>query len=165
MVKWKPFPFSLEVLKRPENRRYRLDDGKIKEFRKLLTTLEANAEQDQLGERDRLLERNRQVYKFQDLKKEVILPTLRALMVDLDRKGHLTRLWEKTPEKVRFDVQIQTREPKRGAIEISLHPTESRLKVEYGWSSGAREQELYPLEAIAAAFVTERMMHLLRGLL
>ena len=86
-----------------------MDDGKIKEFRKLLTTLEANAEQDQLGERDRLLERNRQVYKFQDLKKEVILPTLRALMVDLDRKGHLTRLWEKTPDNVRFDVQLQTR--------------------------------------------------------
>jgi hypothetical protein len=142
-----------------------LDDGKIKEFRKLLTTLEANAEQDQLGERDRLLERNRHVYRFQDLKKEVILPTLRALMVDLDRKGHLTRLWEKTSDNVRFDVQIQTREPKRGAIEISLHPTEPRLKVEYGWSSGAREQETYPLETIAAAFVTERMMHLLRGLL
>ena len=31
--------------------------------------------------------------------------------------------------------------------------------------SGAREQELYPLDTIAAAFVTERMMHLLRGLL
>jgi hypothetical protein len=142
-----------------------LEDGKIKEFRKLLTTLEANAEQDQLGERDRLLERNRQVYRFQEVKKDVILPTLRTLMVDLDRKGHLTRLWEKTPETLRFDVQIQTRTPKRGAIEISLHPSEPRIKVEYGWSSGEREQETYPLEKIESAFVTERMMHLLRGLL
>jgi hypothetical protein len=142
-----------------------LEDGKIKEFRQLLTTLESNAEQDQLGERDRLLERNRQVYRFQEIKKDVILPTLRALMVDLDRKGHLTRLWEKTPEKLRFDVQIQTRVPKRGAIEISLHPSEPKLKVEYGWNSGAREQETYPMEKIEAAFVTERMMHLLRGLL
>jgi hypothetical protein len=142
-----------------------LEDGKIKEFRQLLTTLEVNAEQDQLGERDRLLERNRQVYRFQEIKKEVILPTLRALMVDLDRKGHLTRLWEKTPEKLRFDVQIQTRVPKRGAIEISLHPSEPKLKVEYGWSSGAREEEVYGMEKIEAAFVTDRMMHLLRGLL
>ncbi len=141
-----------------------MEDGKIKEFRQLLTTIEANAEQDQLGERDRLLERNRQVYRFQGLKKEVILPTLRALMVDLDRKGHLTRLSEKTPEKVRFDVQIQTRVPKRGAIEISLHPSEPKVKVEYGWSTGARESELYPLEQIQGAFVTDRMMHLLRGL-
>ncbi|HTG33965.1 MAG TPA: hypothetical protein VLB76_13630 [Thermoanaerobaculia bacterium] len=142
-----------------------MEDGKIKEFRQLLTTLEVNAEQDQLGERDRLLERNRQVYRFQEIKKEIILPTLRALMVDLDRKGHLTRLWEKTPEKLRFDVQIQTRVPKRGAIEISLHPSEPKLKVEYGWSSGTREEEIYGMEKIEAAFVTDRMMHLLRGLL
>jgi hypothetical protein len=142
-----------------------LEDGKIKEFRRLLTTLEANDEQDQLGERDRLLERNRQVYRFLGLKKDVILPTLRALMVDLDRKGHLTRLYEKTPEKVRFDVQIQTRVPKRGAIEISLHPSEPKLKVDYGWSTGGRESELYPLEDIQGAFVTDRMMHLLRGLI
>lgn len=142
-----------------------MEEGKIKEFRKLLTTIEANAEQDQLGERDRLLERNRQVYRFLALKKEVVLPTLRALMVDLDRKGHLTRLYEKTPERVRFDVQIQTRVPKRGAIEISLHPEEPKVKVDYGWSTGARESELYPLEEIQGAFVTDRMMHLLRGLI
>jgi hypothetical protein len=142
-----------------------LEDGKIKEFRKLLTTIEANAEQDQLGERDRLLERNRVVYRFLGLKKEVILPTLRTLMVDLDRKGHLTRLYEKTPEKVRFDVQIQTRVPKRGAIEISLHPSEPKVKVEYGWSTGARESELHPLENVQGAFVADRMMHLLRGLI
>ncbi len=141
-----------------------MEDGKIKEFRQLLTTIEANAEQDQLGERDRLLERNRVVYRFLGLKKEVILPTLRTLMKDLDRKGHLTRLYEKTPDKVRFDVQIQTRVPKRGAIEISLHPSEPKVKVEYGWSSGGRESEIYPLEEIQGAFVTERMMYLLRGL-
>ena len=142
-----------------------MEDGKIKEFRKLLTTIEANAEQDQLGERDRLLERNRVVYRFLGLKKEVILPTLRTLMKDLDRKGHLTRLEEKTPEKIRFDVQIQTRVPKRGAIEISLHPSEPKVKVDYGWSSGGRESEVYPLEDVQGAFVTDRMMHLMRGLL
>ena len=60
---------------------------------------------------DSLLERSRQLNRFQDLKRDVILPTLRTLMVDLDRKGHLTRLWEKTPERIRFDVQIQTRVP------------------------------------------------------
>ena len=141
-----------------------LEDRKIKEFRQLITEIEVNAERDQLSERDRLLERNRQVYRFQTLKKEVVLPTLRALMVDFDRKGHLTRLWEKTPEKVRFDLQIQARLPKRGAIEISLHPTEPKVKVEYGWSTGSREEELYPFDAVQPSFVTERMMHLLRGL-
>jgi hypothetical protein len=151
-----PFPFSVEN---------RLEDGKIKEFRKLLTTLEANDEQDQLGERDRLLERNRVVYRFLDLKKAVILTTLRTLMKDLDRKGHLTRLYEKTPERVRFDVQIQTRVPKRGAIEISLHPSEPKVKIDYGWNTGGRESELYPLEEVQGAFVADRVMYLLRGLI
>ncbi|HEY2290710.1 MAG TPA: hypothetical protein VGM86_08415 [Thermoanaerobaculia bacterium] len=142
-----------------------MEDGKIKEFRKLLTTLEANDEQDQLGERDRLLERNRVVYRFLDLKKAVILTTLRTLMKDLDRKGHLTRLYEKTPERVRFDVQIQTRVPKRGAIEISLHPSEPKVKIDYGWNTGGRESELYPLEEVQGAFVADRVMYLLRGLI
>jgi len=141
-----------------------LEDRKLKELRQLITEIEVNAERDQLGERDRLLERNRQVYRFQTLKKEVILPTLRTLMLDFDRKGHLTRLWEKTPEKLRFDLQLQTRVPKRGAIEISLDPKEPRIKVEYGWSTGAREEETYPLDAVQPSFMTDRMMHLLRGL-
>lgn len=142
-----------------------MEDRKRKEFRHLLATLEVDKERDQLGERERLLERNRVVYRFLEVKKEVILPTLRALMTDLDRKGHLTRLLEKTPEKVRFDVQLQTRVPKRGAIELSLHPSEAKLKVAYGWSSGDVEHEVYPLEEIEAGFVTDRLMHLLRGLL
>jgi hypothetical protein len=142
-----------------------LEDGKRKEFRKLLSTLDAERELGQFEERERLLERNRQVYAFMDLKKEVILPTLRSLMIEIDRKGHLTRLWEKTPEKVRFDVQIQTREPKRGALELSLHAKEAKLKVDYGWSSGDIEHETYSLADIDPAFVTDRLMHLLRGLL
>ncbi|MFL6194518.1 MAG: hypothetical protein ACJ75H_10125 [Thermoanaerobaculia bacterium] len=142
-----------------------MEDGKLKEFRRLLANLEVNDEQDGYGERERLLERNRVVYRYQELKKGVIVPTLRSLMLDLDKKGHLTRLWEKTPEKLRFDVQLQTRTPKRGAMEWSLHPTEAQLKVEYGWSHGGREQELHPLDDVQTAFVADRIMHLLRGLL
>jgi hypothetical protein len=101
---------------------------------------------------------------FEQIKRKVILPTLRRMMVDLDRKGHLTRLWEKTPERIRFDVQIQTRVPRRGAIELSLHATEPKIKIDFGWNSGAREQEIHPLEAVQANFITERILHLMRGL-
>lgn len=121
-------------------------------------------EQGKTSDLDSLLARSRQLNRFQDLKKDVILPTLRTLMVDLDRKGHLTRLWEKTPERIRFDIQIQTRVPKQGAMELSLHTRELKLKIDFGWNSGAREQELHPLEAVQAAFITDRIMHLLRGL-
>ena len=142
-----------------------MEDGKRKEFRRLLTTLDANKETDQLGERDRALERARQVYKFQDVKKTMILPTLREMMVDLDHKGHLTRLQEKTPEKVRFDVQIQARTPKRGAVELSLHPTEGKLKVVYAWSTGKTHEGELSLHEVEAGVVADRLMFLLKGLL
>jgi hypothetical protein len=156
MIKCPAFPTAPEGI---------LEEKKLKEFRHLLTRLEVNQEQDGNSERERLLERNRVVYRFQDLKKEIILPTFRQLMLDLDRKGHLTRLWEKTPEVLRFDVQLQSRVPKRGAIEMSLHPTEARLRVEYGWTGGGREQELHSLDDVQPSFVADRMMHLLRHLL
>jgi hypothetical protein len=142
-----------------------LDDTKRKEFRRLLTSLETQTQEDRMREREAALARNRQTYRFQELKKVVILPTLREFMVDLDKKGHLTRLWEKSPEKIRFDVQIQTRVPKRGAMELSLHVSENgEIRVSYGWSSGAMEQHTYSLERIEAGFVADRVLHLLKGL-
>jgi hypothetical protein len=148
-------PFSRE-------NRY-LDDTKRKEFRRLLTSLETQTQEDRMREREAALAKNRQTYRFQELKKAVILPTLREFMVDLDKKGHLTRLWEKSPEKIRFDVQIQTRVPKRGAVELSLSDT-GEIRVNYGWSSGAMEQHTYALERIEAGFVADRVLHLLKGL-
>lgn len=143
-----------------------MDDTKRKEFRRLLTSLETQTQEDRLREREAALAKNRQTYRFQELKKAVILPTLREFMVDLDKKGHLTRLWEKTPEKIRFDVQIQTKVPKRGAVEFALHVSESgQIRVNYGWSSGAMEQQTYALERIEAGFVADRVIHLLKGLL
>lgn len=143
-----------------------MDDTKRKEFRRLLTSLETQTQEDRLRERETALAKNRQTYRFQELKKAVILPTLREFMVDLDKKGHLTRLWEKSPEKIRFDVQIQTRVPKRGAMELSLHVSENgEIRVSYGWSSGAMEQQTYALERIEAGFVADRVLHLLKGLL
>jgi hypothetical protein len=145
-----------------------LEDGKRKELSRVLGGLEALKELDRLSERDQMLQKNRYAYRFQELKKAVILPTLREFMVDLDRKGHLTRLWEKSAEKVRLDVQIQTRMPKRGAIEFSLSKSDpSKLRVDYGWATGdARfHEELYGLERVEAGFVADRILHLLKGLL
>lgn len=143
-----------------------MDDTKRKEFRRLLTSLETQTQEDRMREREAALAKNRQSYRFQELKKAVILPTLREFMVDLDKKGHLTRLWEKSPEKIRFDVQIQTKVPKRGAMELSLHVSETgEIRVSYGWSSGAMEQQTYSLERIEAGFVADRVLHLLKGLL
>jgi len=145
-----------------------LDEVKRKEVRKLLVALEAEKDQDRFREREAVLEKNRQIYRFQEIKKTVLLPTLRELMIDLDHKGHLTKLQEPTPEKVRMDVQVQTQTPKRGAIEFSLDKAEpNTIKVNYGWvSKEARfDQESFPMDSVVSRFVIDRVLHLLRGLI
>jgi len=145
-----------------------LDERKKKELSKVLVGLEALKEQDRFSERDRLLQKNRHAYRFQELKKDVILPVLREFMVDLDAKGHLTRLSEKSPEKIRLDVQIQTKVPKRGTVEFGLDVSNpGKLKVDYGWvSTGSRfHQESFPLDRIESGFIADRVLHLLQGLM
>ncbi len=145
-----------------------LDDVKRKEVRKLLVALEAEKDQDRFREREAVLEKNRQIYRFQEIKKTVLLPTLRELMIDLDHKGHLTKLQEPTPEKVRMDVQVQTQVPRRGAIEFSLDRAEpNTIKIHYGWvAKEARfDQESFPLDSVVSRFVIDRVLHLLRGLI
>jgi hypothetical protein len=144
-----------------------LDEVKRKEVRKILVALEAEKDQDRFREREVVLEKNRQIYRFQEIKKTVLLPTLRELMIDLDHKGHLTKLQEVTPEKVRMDVQVQTQIPKRGAIEFSMDKAEPNiLKVNYGWviKEARFDQESFPMDAVVSRFVIDRVLHLLRGL-
>jgi hypothetical protein len=141
-----------------------MDDGKRKELRDLLGTVESAKELDRAAQRERLIERNRHAYRFQELKRAVIVPTLREFMIDLERKGHLTRLRDAAQEKTRLDVQIQAAKARRGAVEFALHSEPGTLRIDYSW--GWRlEQEVYPLDQVAPAFVADRVLHLLRGLL
>jgi len=141
-----------------------MDDAKRKELKKVLTALESQRDLDRFAERERSIERNRSVYRFQEIKRAVILPTLRELMLDLEQQGHLTRLQERTSERVRLDVQIQSKEPRRGVLEISHHRSEpEKVRVRYGWALAEPVQEEAPLGQVDAAFVADRVLLLLRG--
>ena len=141
-----------------------MDDAKRKELKKVLGALQSQRDLDRFAERERSIERNRSVYRFQEIKRAVILPTLRELMLDLERQGHLTRLQERTSERVRLDVQIQAKEPRRGAIEISHHRSEpEKVRVRYGWGLAEPVQEEAPLGQVDAAFVADRVLQLLKG--
>jgi hypothetical protein len=142
----------------------RVDDAKRKELSKVLGALESQRELDRFADRERAIERNRSVYRFQEIKRSVILPALRELMVDLERQGHLTRLQERTSERVRLDIQIQSREPRRGVLEISHHRSDpEKVRVRYGWGLGEPVQEEASLGQIDAAFVADRVLELLKG--
>ena len=130
----------------------------------MLGELDSRKELDRMGERERLIERNRQAYRFQELKKTTILPILREFMTNLEKGGHQTRLRETGQGKVRFDVQLQSAAVKRGALELVLHSEPGQVRVDYAWG-WKLEQEIYPLEQVDAKLVAERILHLLRGLL
>jgi hypothetical protein len=142
-----------------------LDDHKRREFRNLLSTLDVDREQSRLRERDRRIEKNRYVYRFEELTRDAILPTLRELMLDLEQKGHLTRLTRKAPDRLRLDVQIETGTARRCALEIGLHPAEpGKVKVDYAWGWKQAEPEVYPLEQVDGGLVAGCLLKLLKGL-
>jgi hypothetical protein len=142
-----------------------LEDPNRREFRNLLSTLEADREQSRFRERERRIEKNRYVYRFEELTRDVILPTLRELMLDLERRGHLTRLTRKSAERLRLDVQIESQGLKRCALEIGLHPGETgKVKVDYAWGWKTGEPAVLPLEEVDAVQVSGWVLNLLRGL-
>lgn len=142
-----------------------MDDHKRKELRNLLTNLDADREVSRFRERDRKIEKNRYIYQFEELSKAVILPTLREFMLDLERKGHLTKVARKSADRIRLDVQIEARSTKRCALEMGLHPTElGQVKVDYAWGWRAGAPETYPLERVDAGLVAECVLKLLKGL-
>ncbi|MBV8199584.1 MAG: hypothetical protein JOZ15_03065 [Acidobacteria bacterium] len=142
-----------------------MDEEKRRELQLLLGMIDTRRELDRYDERERLIESNRQVYRFEELMRSVVVPTLRACMLDLDRKGHFTRLRELSPRRARLDLQVQLGAPKRGALELALideKPDQLRVDYIWGWK---REQEVFAVDQLGDAFVTDRVLHLLRGLL
>ena len=141
-----------------------MDEDKRRELQTLLGTIDSRRELDRFGERERRIESNRQVYRFEELMRAVVVPTLRVCMLDLDRKGHFTRLRELSPRRARLDLQIQLGAPKRGALELALIDEQpDRLRVDYIWG-WKHEQEVFPVSQVGDAFVTDRVLHLVRGL-
>jgi len=142
-----------------------LDDPKRKELRNLLSTFEADREQERFRERERKIEKNRYVYRFEELAKNILLPTLRELMLDLEKRGHLTRLTRKSAERLRLDVQIESQGARRCALEISLHPGElGKVKVDYAWGWKTAGPEVYDLAEVDAGLVAGCLVKLLKGL-
>jgi hypothetical protein len=141
-----------------------LDDEKRRELQRLLGTIDSRRELDRYSERERRIEKNRHIYRFEELMRSVVVPTLRVCMLDLDRKGHFTRLRELSPRRARLDLQIQLGAQKRGALELALieeRPDQLRVDYTWGWK---REQEVFAVDQLGDAFVTDRVLHLLRGL-
>ncbi len=141
-----------------------MDERKRKELGRLLTAIESRHQLDRMAARERSIERSRAALRFQELKRAVLLPTLREFMADLNQRGHLTRLREQSRDRVRLDVQIQSQAALRGAIEFALADADvAKVQVAYGWG-WKLEQEVYALDQLDPGFVADRVLYLLKGL-
>jgi hypothetical protein len=141
-----------------------LDEEKRRELDRLLGTIDSRRELDRFGERERRIERNRHIYRFEELMRSVVVPTLRVCMQDLDRKGHFTRLRALSPRRARLDVHIHMGAARGGALELALIEEQpDKLRIDYAWG-WRREQEVFPVSEIGETFVADRVLHLLRGL-
>lgn len=142
-----------------------MNDEKRRELDLLLGTIESQRQLDRYGERERRIEANRQVYRFEQLMRSVVVPTLRVCMLDLDRKGHFTRLRTLSARRARLDLEIQIGAARRGALELALIDDQpGKLRVDYLWG-WKREQEVYAVDEVGDSFVADRVLHLLRGLI
>jgi hypothetical protein len=142
-----------------------LNDEKRRELDLLLGTIDSQRQLDRYGERERRIEANRQVYRFEQLMRSVVVPTLRICMLDLDRKGHFTRLRTLSARRARLDLEIQIGAARRGALELALIDDQpDKLRVDYLWG-WKREQEVYAVDEVGDSFVADRVLHLLRGLI
>jgi hypothetical protein len=142
-----------------------VEDSQRRELRQILGTLDTEKELDRFSQREKAIEKARQVYRFEQIKAEVILPTLRQIMADLERKGHQTRLQAADSDKVRFDVQVQAATVRRGALLVALErddPASARVEIA---SLYANERETVAVEKLDAAFVAGRVLTLLKKLL
>jgi hypothetical protein len=142
-----------------------LEDPKRTELRNLLSTFEADREQDRFREREKKIEKNRYVYRFEELTRSLILPTLRELILDLEKRGHLARLVRKSAERIRLDVQIEGQASRRCAVEIALHPSElGKVKIDYAWGWRSAPPETYLFEEVTAGLLAGFLLKLLKGL-
>ena len=141
-----------------------MDEDKRRELQALLGTIDSRRELERFDERERRIQSNRHAYRFEELMRTVVVPTLRACMLDLDRKGHFTRLRELSPRRTRLELELQLGAPKRGALELALIEEQpDKLRVDYMWG-WRREQEVFPVDLLGDSFVTDRVLHLVRGL-
>ena len=141
-----------------------MDESKRKELQNLLGSIDSRRELDRFDERERRIEQNRRIYRFEELMRSVVVPALRVCMLDLDRKGHFTRLREVSPRRARLDLHVQMEATRRGALELALiDDAPDQLRVDYHWT-WKREHEVFKVDQLGETFVTERVLHLLRGL-
>lgn len=142
-----------------------VDDRKLYPFDRIIGRIESERRTEQDAARSQAIARRRQRYRFQTLRQESLLPTVRELAAKLERRGHLTRLRELDGgDRLRFDVQIQGPSPRRGAFHLELLEADEAVEVAYSRGWDELHRQTYPLERVDGPFVMELLLAFVEAL-
>jgi hypothetical protein len=97
-----------------------MDFEKKAELDRLIGKVDANRSYEKQLERDRQIQNRRLIHQYQDVKKTVLTPLLRDFMHKLQQGGHLSRLRDMGPTKLRFDMMLESAHKTAGLIEVEL---------------------------------------------
>ncbi|MEO8505857.1 MAG: hypothetical protein ABI609_18320 [Acidobacteriota bacterium] len=91
-----------------------------KELKRLLSDVDLAREQEQLSKRQRSIAERTLLARYGQLLEKPILPAMRMLMFELEKRGHLGKLERKNDRKLRLEVQVAGKKAVHATIEAEL---------------------------------------------
>ncbi len=96
------------------------DGGFRREIRKLLSEVDAAREDRRAAERQEVIARLELRRGFVRARDELLVPALRELMHELERRGHQTRLERRSETQLRLHVQLSGRRAVQAVVDAEL---------------------------------------------
>jgi hypothetical protein len=91
-----------------------------RELRRLLSDVDLAREGERLAERDRAIAERTLLAKHGGLLEQVVVPSLRLIMLELERRGHLAKLERRGERGARLEVQVAGRKAIQATLEAEL---------------------------------------------
>lgn len=106
------------------------DETLQRELHRLLADLDQVRERETLARRDRVIAERTLWHRHGVLVERLVLPAMRMVMFELERRGHLGRLARRGERVVRLEVQVAAKKSVQATIEAELLLAgEPRLRV------------------------------------
>ncbi len=135
-----------------------------RELKKLLSEVDFAREQEQQATRGKAIAERKLVQRYGTLMDALVLPALRQLMFELERRGHLGRLERRSESALRLDVQVAGRKAVQATIDAQmLYTAEPRLRFVVQHEFRVLHTAEAPLETLTEATLAPLVVNCLRS--
>jgi hypothetical protein len=106
------------------------DETLQRQLRRLLSDVDVAREREQLARRDRAIAERTLWVRHGELMEQLLLPALRLVMLELEKRGHLAKLERCSERVLRLEVQVAGKKAVHATIEAELVLTgEPRIRL------------------------------------